>query len=170
MKRWIALAVAAALPLTCPATLLPEGTDELGVSGTVDFQTIGETLVDLHLSYGYFFVDNVEAGLLASYRTDDNYTAWSLGALTEYNFDLGTEFMPFLGGALKYMQVDSDLADDSGSAVVLGVTSGAKFFLTEYLALAAGLTLEVATDKVFPAGDDLDIWHARFDAGLRVFF
>lgn len=170
MKRWIALAVAAALPLTCPATLLPEGTDELGLSGVVDFQTIGETLLDLNVSYGYYFVDDVQAGVLGSFRTDENYTAWALGLTMEYNFDLGTEFVPFVGGAVKYMQVDSEYADDGNGGVVLGVAGGAKFFLTEYLALTGGLTLEVATAEVFPSGDDLDIWHARLDAGLRVFF
>lgn len=171
MNRWMLLAaLALAIPAPAPASLLPAEMRELAVSGLLDFDTGAGTLVDFDLFFGYFVTDGVEVGLEAAIRDDDVWTFWSAGLRAERNFDLGTEFVPYLGLSLAYGEAESEVSDDTGSAAILGGQVGVKYFLTEYLALSVALVAEAATDDVFPADDGADNTNAKIELGIRCFF
>lgn len=170
MKRWMVAVLAVMLAGSAPASLLPAGTTELGVSGLLDFDTPADTLITLDLSYGYFVQDNIEAGMSAYFRNDDNYTLWSVGLFGEYNFDIGTGMMPFMGLDLSLAHAEGGIPERESDAVILGARGGAKYFVTEFLALSAQLVLEAATDDIFLTEEGLESTDARIELGLRVYF
>lgn len=170
MKKCIILVVVFALAAGSFGSLLPAELRELSVSGLLDFDTAAGTLVDLDIFFGYFIRDYLEVGIEASVRDDDVFSFWSAGLRTEYNFDLGTELVPYLGLSLSYGEVDSDLTNEGSTAVILGGQAGVKYFLTEYLALSAAAVLEAATDNVFANDHDFDSTNAKIDLGIRCFF
>jgi hypothetical protein len=170
MKKWLLLAVAVALAVPVSGALLPAQMRELGFTGLIDFDSAAGTLFDFGVFFGYFFTDGFEMGLEAAVRNDDLADFWSTGVRAEYNFDLGTALVPYLGLSLSYGEVDSDVIRDTGSAAILGGQAGVKYFLTEYLALSAALVLQGATDEVFPNDDEVETTNSEVQFGIRCFF
>ncbi|MCF7837821.1 MAG: hypothetical protein K9N49_04255 [Candidatus Marinimicrobia bacterium] len=166
--------------------LLLLGTQELGIEGTIDFDTPGKTALDMNVSYGYFLFDYIEIKGDFSLYDDDFATAVGLLVSGEYNIDLGIELVPFVGGGiglgrLKY-QVYQVTVDEEGegevgrirnkekNSVLLGVSGGLKYFLAENLALSVALNGRVASEKIFPGKDKMSRTDLSLDWGLRFFF
>ncbi len=170
MKKIIVIALGWVLASSCFASLLPAETREIGLSGVIDFDTPSGRLIDLNVFGGYFIADYLEIGLKGSYRDDDDSTFWSIGPHGEYNFDIGTELVPYLGLSLDYAHCDYDALDSSDSALVIGFQAGAKYFITEYFALDAAFVFEHANSDLYASDDDLKNHDERIELGVRYFF
>ena len=113
--------------------MLQQGTQELGVEGSVNFDD--DLIYNLNLSYGYFFRDNWEVGgRLFGQGGESRDDSYGGGIFTEYNFANNTKWVPFIGGSLNWKEFDSDFAD-SGS-IEVGVTIGVKYFISPNLAIS----------------------------------
>jgi hypothetical protein len=172
MRFTILLCVLALATASLGANLDRE-TNELRLSGMVDFDTENNTLVDLEVGVGYFFFDNFEAGLALGVRDDDRVTLFGLGAFVEQNLPINESVVPYLGLSVDAVSVD---VDDGGgddvdeNALVLGLQAGLKTFLTEDLAIALQLGFDMATDDVFATEDGGEDTNWVLSLGLRYYF
>ena len=174
MKKLLVIALVALCAAGSYASMLPADTAEVFVTGMLDLETANDTLIDLTFGYGYFFVDYLETGWRVGLEDDDAHTAYSLGGFAEYNFDLGIELMPFVGASLDLVSVDMhDTGDDDGdkTAGVLGIQGGAKYFITESLAVSTALVVERATKDIYPVDDAITSkTNIKFEVGMRYFY
>lgn len=170
MRKLIAALLVVALAGSSYGAMLSAGTREIKVAGLVDFDTADETLVIAQFFYGQFVMDYIEVGLRASFTDSDSQTSWGIGAAAEYNFDLGTEMVPYVGVGVGITDVEvQDLQDDS--AIVGSVEGGAKFFLAENIALSGAIVLEWATEDIYQEEeDDFEDTDSRIEVGMRFFF
>ena len=79
MKRLLTSLLCAAFAVSASAALLPAGTQELGLSGGVDFDTAAGTQIDLDIFYGFFVEDSLQLGAKIGLYNDDDVTAWTIG-------------------------------------------------------------------------------------------
>lgn len=156
--------------------LVTEGSNELGMSGFVDFQSEVGLQTSLDLRYAYFFIDSFSVGALGGFSDNDYYTNIRLALSGEYNFlisddyrpIIGTDFVPFIGAAVGIQYADSDR--DDVMAGVLSPELGVKFFLSDDFAVTASFLSQFATDDVFmddhkPKSVDLSL-----RLGMRFYF
>jgi hypothetical protein len=171
MNRFLIVALILTLAAASHAMYFTEGTSELSVSGLLDFESENGALTDLHLFYGYFVMDYLEAGLAGSFMNGDAVRMWALGPKAEYNFDLGYSAVPFVGGSLRFAASKLKEGEKSDNAVIAGAEAGAKFFITEYAAISAALVGEIATDDIYLASEnEKESTDLRFELGMRIFF
>lgn len=153
-------------------TALNQDSQELGLSGLVDFDTQNGTLIDARISYGYFWIDDLEFGGFIGFRDDNQYREWELGGFAEYNFRLQSPVTPYLGAALSY--ADSELtvgANKVGTGAAVGSFNfGIKYFLVENVALATDFVFRIATDDVFPEKEEMSDTDILWRLGLRFYF
>jgi len=168
MKKLAVFVLTAVLAFNTFGSILPQGTSEIGLSGAVDFEGPGGTSIDLAVFYGYFVRDLLEAGLGIELYNDDDVTAWAIGPKVEYNFDLGTELAPYVGGKLLYAAVDANNEDKN--AAILGLEAGGKYFITEYLAASLAFVVEVASEDIYAGDNEMTDHDERIELGLRTFF
>jgi len=151
------------------AASLPLGTQELRLEGTLDPSTGAGDEIDLSASYGYFFADNVQGGGRISLLDNDLVSLVGVGAYAEYNFDTGTEVMPFLEGFVGFASVDIEDGKNETSGIFEG-RAGAKFFLTEHLAVAGAGVFAYASEKIYQDDNALDDTDAFLEFSLRYYF
>ena len=82
---------------------------------------------------------------MATRGSDD--TRLQAGLFGEYNFDMGTYFVPYVGLGADLGWWDSDMGDDS--YVAFSAWGGGKYFLVEDLAIACQLQLWAASEVVY---------------------
>lgn len=174
MRRWVIAGVALVLASSwVRAAALQQGVQELGLSGLIDFDTPDDTLVDIEVSYGYFVADYLEVGGKAGITDDERSTFWGFGGFVEYNFETNTPLIPYVGASLGWaggeVQIDPE-NDENNSALLFGLEGGAKYFLTETVALTGGLAFDVASDDVFPSDDGVEDINWDLRMGIRFFF
>lgn len=174
MKKLIILALVALFAASSYASMLPADTAEVFVTGLVDLETGSDTLIDLNFGYGYFFIDYLETGWRVGIEDDDFHTAWSVGGFAEYNFDIGIELMPFVGASLDIISIDyhDEVADDlDETAGVLGLQAGAKYFITESLAVSTALVVEKSTEDIYAEDDgETSSTNIKLELGMRFFY
>lgn len=151
------------------AASLPLGTQELRLEGTLDPSTGAGDEIDLSVSYGYFFADNVQGGGRFSLLDNDLVSAVGIGGYVEYNFDTGTEIMPFLEGFVGFANVDIEDGKDDTTGIFEG-RAGAKFFLTERVAIAGAGVFAYASEKIYQDDNALDDSDAFLEFSLRCYF
>lgn len=148
------------------AAALALGTKELRLNGAADFDP---SAVALRLGYGYFIADYIEVGGLVQFVDQKNYTSIGVGGFIEYNLETESAFIPY--GGLQIGLTQADIGKSSDTALDLGLYLGAKYFVTESLAINGRFLLGVATDDVYlgddSKGDNTDI---VFDLGLNYYF
>ena len=170
MKKFMALILlAAGLAASAPAAMIKQDTQELGIDGLIDPYTAGGSLIDLNVKYGFFPQDAVEMGTVVGFADDDVGTLFRLGGFAGYNFDTGTEWIPFIGGVLSYVSINSD-AYDTGNAIALTFEGGVKYFIAENVALTLTAEISMATDDVFVKKDELTDTDSAFKLGFRFYF
>jgi len=150
-----------------------EGNSELGISGRIDVDTFDGTLIEFDVLYGYFWVDFLEVGTRAGISDSDSFTSWRIGAFTEYHFFNETPLVPFLGAGVDISGADIDFPfakNSEETAIVFGVQAGAKYFLTDSIAISSQLNFDVATDDVFASDDGAEDTNWNVEFGLRFFF
>ncbi len=176
-------------PLTCAllallATLVPPlqagridaGTIEMGVDMELDFNGANGTTYSGDLRGGYFVVDGVLVGGCMGFQADDDWTGFGLHAFLEQHFETDTPWIPYVGGSLGFeycsyeYRADDVKISESDNALVLGLSAGVKFFITETTALDLGLALDIASEDIYHASDgDGDNVDATLGLGLRFF-
>ena len=115
-----------------------------------------------------FLIDTVEAGAFASFNDSDNQgTAYEFGGFVEGDADIGSEIVHFAGVELSYRYLDLE-GVDIDDAIVFTMFAGAKYFLTENIALRASLNASVASEDVY--ADDNDVQDTDFNVKLGMAF
>jgi hypothetical protein len=154
------------------APMIDAGTQEIGVSGNIDFEdTDGKTLFNLNGTYGYFIQDNLELGARVGYlrRRGGDEERVSVGGFGELHFPVSHLTVPYVGADLEYAYADLD-PGGSDNAFVLSPKVGVKWFVREYFAIDTNAFFSWSDEDIFindNEAEDTD-WGAR--VGLRVYF
>jgi len=173
MKKCIVVLVMVMLAGSTYGQLLFAGTREISLGGDLDFEGANGTSLDLDVGYGYFIMDDLEVIGRFGFYDDDLYSAYALGFGAQFNFDFGTEFVPFAGADLSWGAIKWDEDDDSGdkNAIVLGLEGGANYFIAENVAISVSLNLDIATDDIFPEDNGkFSSTDTTILCGMRFFF
>lgn len=170
MKRWITGLLMVACTATVMAQNIDQGTKELRLDGSIDFDTgAGEEIV-LDVGLGHFVVDNVELGGVVGVANNDLITVWRLGGFGELSFPMqDAPLVPFVGAGLAWAYADPDIGD-SEDAMVLGLAAGVKYFLTDDVAISTQVNFEYASEDIFLEDDDISDTNWDITLGLRYFF
>ena len=176
--KWLIVALGCGLmvPAAWGSALVTKGSQEIEISGRLDFATEVGSDLGLGVNYAYYFWDRIALGVRAVVGDNDAVTTSGLGLTGEYNFTLpenwrplfGTDLVPFLGVAVDYRH--AKLFDVSENAVVLGGEGGVKFFLTDSTAVNLSLVGELATEDIY--ADDLEPTNQNLaiQLGMRFYF
>ena len=113
--------------------------------------------------------DYLEVGGEVFWSDDDFITTSGLGAFAEYNFDLGTEVVPFVGASIDYANAEIDEFDSDENAIVLGVRGGVKCFIAENIAISGQAVIEQATEDIYAEQDGVSDNDFRLELGMRFF-
>ena len=141
--------------------MLSAGTQELGISGSLNLDNV--TTYSLDLSYGYFVRDNWEIGVTGEMIGNNSNRDFNVGFFTEYNFATGSKWVPFVGGAVVWNDVGLGNIDDDGLA--FRGTLGLKYFLRSHMAIAISTGFDWHPDNA----TDVDL-APNFDIGMRFYF
>ncbi|PSW20628.1 hypothetical protein C9I98_07200 [Photobacterium sanctipauli] len=148
---------------------LQQGTQEIGIQGSLDLDYVDDYLLDLNTSYGYFVRDKWEIGGELDLTISDNAQNYQIGAFTEYNFTNTSLWVPYLGVGAQYAY--SDINDNSDSAFNFQVSAGMKYFLHPQIALAAEVNYNLATEDIYADGDgEAKDDKTQFLIGTRFYF
>jgi hypothetical protein len=153
MKKALVVVSMLALASASYGLTLAEGTKEIGVSGGFDPDTAVGQDFKLAGMYGQFIRDNWEVGVIADVFDNDLGTLWGIGAGTEYNFDLGSPFVPYLGLGVLWEQAEPKDLDSTDTAVGK-FSAGVKYFAAENIAVFAAVNVRVAADDIFVNDED----------------
>jgi outer membrane protein W len=167
-KVLVALAALAVASMSYGASL-KQGTQEIIIEGLFDPDTQFDQQIDLGVAYGYFIQDSLEVGAEAAYSDNDLVEEMGFGGFVEYNFDQGTELVPFVGAGIAWANVDADDIE-SEDAVVGSVSAGAKYFLAENVAVALDVTYAQASEDIYSEdGGDLEDKDMTVNLGMRFY-
>lgn len=134
-----------------------KGTQEFGLSGNLNWT--GDVTYALQLHYGWFVTDNIQIGIDGGFTGQESDINVNFGLFTEYNFNTGTKWVPFIGGSLGWARVDSDAF--SSNSITVGMEVGVKYFLRENLALS----FSVGGDFLLDSGPDTDDFNRQIQIG-----
>jgi hypothetical protein len=156
-----------------PAPLLSRGTQELALSGLLDFENRGNTTLELVGRYGFFLRDNLEVGGVAAFSGNFNDAfRYGLGGFAEYHFPqlITPSVVPYLGADVLLSFVDTDFGDDN-AALTFEPRVGLKWFIRDYFAVEAHVFGALATDDLYQnKEDELDFYDVGLRLGIRVYF
>lgn len=160
MKWWhgVFLLVAGCLAMPAQAANLNilQGYSELGVQGTLDFDTADDTLFEADLSYGIFWWDFLLFGGRVGLSTSDSITQWRVGAFTEYHFFLESRWVPFLGlsGDIAGAEVDFDPITTIGQVTTTDPDTGEIVETGEQAVVTIDRTID---ETAFVLGTDVGV-------------
>ena len=168
MRKLIVLGMVLVLASTGYAASLQEGTQEVVVEGLLDPTTGAGSEFDVSLAYGQFVQDNIEVGAFAEYADNDAVSAFGLGVFGEYNFDMGTELVPFVGASIGYFNADFDEGDSLDGINIEG-QAGVKYFLAENVAISGAVVLDWATEDIYQDDEDFEDTDVTIQVAMRFF-
>ena len=152
------------------AVTLAPGTMETRVAGQLDATSANGTLVELGVSYGYFFRDNLQAGGRVAFFDNDNSTLYSASVFTEYNFEIGSDdWLPFVEGSLGLAHGDGE-GGTTETALTFEAQGGVKYFLAPNVALSLALVFDYATAEIYPDDDAYDDSDLRAQLAIRYYY
>lgn len=150
---------------------LSAGTQDVGISGLVDFYTAESTSINLRGRYGYYFIDDLEVAGMLNWRSSSKQKLASVGGLVEYVFELDTVILPFVGAGISAAYFDTKTDEKkSGGAGILTGEAGGMTFLAENVALSGAFIVDLASQKVYVRHDSTTRVDLRIEFGLRYFF
>jgi opacity protein-like surface antigen len=172
MKKLCAMLIALAVSASAQAANLDQGTWESSLDGGIDFQSANGTAFALGLGLGHYVVDNIEVGGRLEVFNDDVLTLYAFGPFVEYNFDLGTPLVPFVGASLLYANAEIDLGpiEEDEDALIFSLYGGVKYFVTEDLSVFILLDVDWATEEIFADDNDVEDTDFSIRWGLRYNF
>lgn len=137
--------------------------------------------LEIGLSAGYFFIDNLEAGLSVSYLSQkdeiDNFESSTsgifLGPHIEYNVSLSPQFYLPIGGGLGYNSLTTE--DDSGDETSLngisyGLWTGIEFIANNKLSAELLIGPQFGTLKDADSDSEFDITTISARIGVHFYF
>jgi hypothetical protein len=158
------------------APLLARGTQELALSGVLDFENRGDITLDLIGRYGYFLRDNLEVGGVAQFAGNfDDAFRYGLGGFAEYHFPRWLSprwrsLVPYVGADVLLSFVDTDFGEDN-AALTFEPRLGLKWFVRDYFAVESHVFFALATDDLYQNDrDSLDFYDYGLRLGIRVYF
>ncbi len=168
----LAAFIASFLAVQSFAASLNQGTRELVVQGLFDVETTEDSQLDLTIKYGHFVLNYIELGAAFDFSDNDIVSSYGIGAFAEYNFDQGTEVVPFVGASIGWGRstIDTDVVDEENDAVVLGAEAGSKYFLAENIALAASGEFNWASADLYGEENDVSDTNIQLNLGMRFYF
>jgi hypothetical protein len=155
--------------------LLLQGTKELGLSGTLDFQRESRAVLDIDGRFGYFPRNYLEVGGFAEVSSNFNeFSRYGLGGFAELHLPawaiLQRQAIPYVGADLGLEFVDTSLGEDN-AALIFRPRIGLKWFIRDYFAIDTNLFVAVATDDLFPnRKNHIDPYDVGMRVGLRIYF
>jgi opacity protein-like surface antigen len=169
MRKCIVLLIIAALATASQAASLKQGTREVAVSG--EWNSQANDLAQIQLELGQFVADNIEVGVGGGYAGNNDTDTWNVNAFAEYNFDLGSEVVPFVGLGVGYSDTSTDLggADADANAGTVAGEAGVKYFLCDNVAIFGSAEYDWATDDVYPDEDKLSDQNFQLNIGMRFY-
>ncbi|HAS81543.1 MAG TPA: hypothetical protein DCS43_02395 [Verrucomicrobia bacterium] len=121
------------------------GTQSIDVNGTIDDD--GEDLgINMVGRYGYFIEDLIRGGGYGTIEMIGDFKRVGGGVFGEYNFDMGTELVPFVGGSGGLGWADD--GNESKTYAEVSGFGGARYFFVDYAAIGAQLNLFLATQDI----------------------
>ena len=153
--------------------MLQKGTQEIGISGVVDFDYVDDYQVVVNGSYGYFLQDNWEVGANLGLDITDHQDTIKAGAFTEYNFANSSQWVPYIGADLQYVGSTREIAGNefNNDAASLAAKAGVKYFVNSQVAIFAEYNYAFASDDVYVGkngtSEDTD---SKFLIGTRFYF
>jgi hypothetical protein len=167
MKKVLAIVAGLALAASSYGMTLAEGTKEISLKGFWDAESINGSLFFLEAGYGVFVMDNVEVGARVAVEDNDAISTWAVGAFGEYNFDIGSELVPYVGAEINYANSDVDGVNENGDAIEGVGSVGLKYFVTETLAIDGAFNYKWASENIYPDDDDMNDSTYNLTVGLR---
>ena len=134
---------------------------ELRLKGGMDFDNSkGEVETSVDIGLGYFIFDDIEVGGLISFGFTESDAGFGLGGFSEFLFDLNCSVAPYVGIALQYKFGDYY----SDHFLLLDLSGGLKFFITDSLAISTELFYDLASEDIYINNEEA----ADDDSGIRI--
>lgn len=173
----LSLMLAFCAPISNAVELL-QGTQELGIQGSLDLDYVDNYLFTINTSYGYFIYDKWELGGVLDGSFSENNKSFNIGAFTEYNFTNQSSWVPYLGAAAQFATVsfdggkfsEIDIDSEDVTALNIKMAGGVKYFVNPHVAISAEVNYNIATDDISVTKDGLEDSFARFIFGTRFYF
>lgn len=169
MKKSVVFAGVALIAASVMADgpMIKQDTHELSLAGNLNRDTLA-----LGIGYGYFIMDGLEvgAGVVGSYNDfGDKSDAKTFGGdlFAQYNFDLESKFVPFVGVAagVRYTKLDISGYDSDSETGVFGEGQlGVKYFIVDNLAITLFAFYDISDKEVYTNKDKME----KDDFGLRL--
>lgn len=177
MKRMIMAAMMAAalagqvLAQNAVVPNINQGTKTLEGSGSFKGNVPGGDEWILQLGAGYFVMDGLEVGGVFGFSDNDITSNYDLGVRAEYNFDLGSPWVPYVGAAALWDHVKVEEGDYDDNTFAGRASAGIKYFLRSDVALFLSANYTKAIDEIF-VDEDLKTTDYQFSAlfGIRYYF
>lgn len=159
MKKVLLIAVVSLCALVSANAQINQGTILVGAASNFGFSNVSPdggdsySVFDLHGKAGYFFIDNLAAGIDLDYGKQDEESQFGFGVFGRYYLNN----VIILGASLGTYK--EDYGDSDASATVLGIEGGYAAFITDAIAIEPTL--------------NIDLYSGDFDAtkfGLNVGF
>lgn len=166
----LTIACLTASAMSAHAITIGRDTQELRLQGTLDPTTRNSSELRLNASYGYFFDDNLQAGLRVDAVDNKQVSSLGLGAFVEGNIDTGSEVMPFGEFYAGFAHVDVEESGGDDLAGVIEIRAGAKYFFADNVAISLAGVFAYATEQIYPDDRKLRDTDIFMELALRTYF
>ena len=182
MKRIILATVISAMAITGTAWAevtpnINEGTKQLSLNGSYDANHALDYQLVLGGGFAYFVMDSWQIGGVVGWSSNDLADSLELGIVTEYDFNTGSAWVPFVKAGILYagVELDDDVYNNSGQAdgdTWIGrLGAGVKYFFRDDIAIALAVNYDKAGDDLyFDDEGDVDDYNIKAVLGLEFFF
>jgi hypothetical protein len=153
---------------------LKKGTQEIQASGSYDPDDVDNYSADLTLGYGRFIADNFEVGIRGTYGATEHVKLFGVQGLAEYDFPVADKVNLFVQGTLGWLggRFNPDVGDtQNNDTAAASAAAGAKYFITDSVALALDLEYTKAADDVFVNDSEGELVdnNTQFNLSLRFY-
>lgn len=167
MKKITAVLSGLFIAVAAFATPIQQDTLEVRLGGNMDFDNPNgkfDFLFDTGL--GYFVLDDIEAGGLVTWGYDGSHFGYGVGGFGEFNLDLDIFMMPYVGLKLQYFFGDFYIKN----FINVEFTGGAKFFLSEAVAIYTELYYDLASEDAYINDSEAKNYDVGAKMGVRCYF
>ena len=154
-----------------------EGTKQLSLNGMYDANHALDYQLTLGGGFSYFVMDSWQIGGVVGWSSNDLADSLELGIVTEYDFNTGSPWVPFVKAGILYagVELDDDVYNNSGEAdfdTWIGrLGAGCKYFFRDDIAVSLALNYDKAGDDLyFDDEGDVDDYNIKAVLGLEFYF